>query len=85
MRETKGWYDVALYFVSGREGLAEAATRRWLEQHEIVYDGLFMRAIGDHRKDAIIKQEIYEREFKGKFNVLYVVDDRNIYNPLKLW
>ena len=42
-----------------------------------------MRTIGDHRSDFIIKQEIYEREFKGKYNVLYVLDDRN--QTVNMW
>ena len=81
LRETNK--NVALYFVSGREGHAEAATRRWLEKYQIAYDGLYMRAIGDHRGDFIIKEEIYRREFEGKFNVLYVLDDRN--QTVNMW
>lgn len=72
-----------LFFLSGREGHAEAATKRWLAKHYIKYDALFMRTIGDYRKDFIIKEEIYEREIKGKYNVLYVVDDRA--SVCKMW
>jgi len=35
-----------------------------------------MRPAGDIRKDVLIKQEIYEREIKDKYNVLFVLDDR---------
>ncbi len=35
-----------------------------------------MRQEGDTRKDVLVKQEIYEREIKGRYNVLFVLDDR---------
>lgn len=38
---------------------------------------LFMRKTGDMRKDAIIKEEIYNEHIKDKVNVLLVLDDRN--------
>ncbi len=40
------------------------------------YSALYMRPEGDTRKDVLIKQEIYEREVKGKYNVLFVLNDR---------
>lgn len=38
---------------------------------------LFMRKTDDFRKDAIIKEEIYQDNIVGKYNVLCVLDDRN--------
>jgi predicted kinase len=38
---------------------------------------LFMRKTDDFRKDAIIKEEIYQGQIEGKYNVLCVLDDRN--------
>lgn len=38
---------------------------------------LFMRKSGDMRKDAIIKEEIYQENIEGQYNVLCVLDDRN--------
>lgn len=37
---------------------------------------LYMRKTDDFRKDAIIKEEIYQNEIAGKYNVLCVLDDR---------
>jgi predicted kinase len=31
----------------------------------------------DQRKDSIIKEELFDAHVRGKYNVLYVVDDRN--------
>jgi len=66
-------------FVSGREnkGKCLVKTAQWLREKAAMPDKfLFMRAGGDHRKDYIIKREIYEKEIAGKFNVLGVFDDR---------
>jgi hypothetical protein len=31
----------------------------------------------DMRKDAVIKQELFDKYVAGKYNVLFVLDDRN--------
>ncbi len=38
---------------------------------------LYMRKTDDFRKDAIIKEEIYQANIEGKYNVLCVLDDRD--------
>lgn len=38
---------------------------------------LFMRKTDDFRKDSIIKEEIYQNQIEGQYNVLCVLDDRN--------
>jgi hypothetical protein len=35
-----------------------------------------MRKTGDKRKDAIVKQEIYDTKIKDKYEILYAIDDR---------
>lgn len=49
---------------------------KWLKNHKIPYDGLWMRPDGDERKDPILKREMYEKNVKGKYNVFFVLDDR---------
>ena len=82
---------VEVIFLSGREGtpLCKAETLKWLkdniegyERNKLSsYDGvkfeLFMRNANDYRGDEIVKKEIYEREIKGKYDVICVFDDRN--------
>ena len=46
------------------------------EQHQFAYH-LYMRRSGDYRKDSIIKREVYEQHIKDRYNVLFVLDDRN--------
>ncbi len=71
----KAGYPV--FAVSGRDGSCRELTQNWLVANNIPFNGLFMRAPGDSRKDSIVKMEIFENEFKGKFNIKFVLDDRN--------
>lgn len=68
---------INVLIVSGRDESARSDTLYWLTKNDIPFTDMFMRPEGDKRKDVIIKQEIYEREIKGKYNVLFVFDDRN--------
>lgn len=63
--------------VSGRDSVCRAKTEAWLSEYCGRPDALFMRPQGDNRDDRIVKQEIYEREIKGKYRVLGIFDDRN--------
>lgn len=69
--------DVSIVLVSGRKETARAQTSIWIDKYSIPCDALFMRKAGDNRKDVIVKREIYEAKFKGKYNVLFVLDDRD--------
>lgn len=67
----------AIIFMSGRMDKHREQTQAWLKAHRFYYEALHMRATGDTRKDSIIKQELYDRYVKGKYNILFVLDDRN--------
>jgi predicted kinase len=67
---------IPLIFVSGRDSICKDTTERWLSCFFKKYK-LFMRPENDYRKDTIIKREIYEKEILNKFNVLFVLDDRD--------
>lgn len=54
------------------------ATELWLEDHGVRYSTLAMRAEGDYRKDTVTKQEMFDEYIKGKYRVLFVLDDRNM-------
>lgn len=69
-----------LLYVSGRDEVCQRLTEDWITGNvgpAISTTRLFMRPAGDMRDDRIIKREIYEREIQGKYNVLFVLDDRN--------
>jgi len=65
-----------ILFVSGRDETCRPQTEVWLT--EWVDDPvLFMRPAGDHRRDDVVKAEIFDREIRHQFNVLGVFDDRD--------
>lgn len=68
---------VRLVLVSGREEHHRPKTERWLARHGIAYDVLHMRATGDNRRDAIIKEEIFDAHIRPHYAVRFVLDDRN--------
>ncbi|MEM6269422.1 MAG: AAA family ATPase [Bacteroidota bacterium] len=68
-----------IIFLSGREDQFRAPTVRFLTKHlgeDFAYE-LIMRATGDMRKDALIKQEFLEKTILPRFHVDFVLDDRN--------
>lgn len=76
---------IKIMFCSGREDKYRDQTIGWLRNNGMLEDSfkLYMRKTGDNRKDSIIKKEIYEEHIKGKYNVLFVLDDRN--QVVDLW
>ena len=75
--------DTPIIIVSGRSDIFREVTGRWLENHGIKYDLLYMRKEGDSRKDCIIKREIFELYIRDKYNPILVLDDRD--STVKLW
>lgn len=63
--------------VSGREDSCRDITLAWLNNNFIPYDELHMRKTGDHRKDDIVKKELFNEHIADKYNVLFALDDRN--------
>lgn len=73
-----------LIFASGRTEACREATEEWLRLHlDVKHPTLFMRPIGDMRKDAAVKLEIFDREIRDQYNVLGVFDDRN--QVVEMW
>lgn len=72
-----------ILLVSGRKDSFESVTRKWLQNNFIPYDHLWMRKADDSRNDTIVKEEIYREHIEGKYNVLFVLDDRN--RVVELW
>lgn len=64
-------------FVSGRQEKFRDQTEEWLHRVWGFNYKLFMRPTDDVRKDYVIKKEIYENHIKGKYNISFVLDDRN--------
>ena len=73
-------------FLSGRDSVCREATEEWLRKAlPNAWRGfdLFMRDEGDTRRDDIVKREIFDREIRGRYNVEFVLDDRD--QVVKMW
>lgn len=67
-----------IVFLSGRTNGCYGATVAWLVKHVTSeFDGPFMRAENDMRKDAIVKLELFNEHVRDKYNVKFVFDDRD--------
>jgi predicted kinase len=73
-----GLEDTKIIYLSGREEKWRGQTLQFLCDNLLPYqDMLFMRPTGDSRKDSIVKQELFDQHVRGRFNVRFVLDDRN--------
>lgn len=72
-----------ILLVSGRPDEYKPQTQKWLQDHEVQYDALWMRHSGDSRKDFIVKQELYQQFIEGQYDVFFVLDDRD--QVVKMW
>lgn len=72
-------------FVSGRTEGCRGATADWIDEHLRLYNEyeLFMRPVGDFRKDWKVKSEIFDKFIRHQYNVLTVFDDRD--QVVEMW
>ena len=82
-RDIQDLPDTYIIVVSGREDACRTETEQWLADNRIPYDEFYMRKSGDQRNDAIVKKEIYDEFIKPRFNVRFVLDDRD--RVVKMW
>jgi predicted kinase len=68
---------VEILYTSGRDEVCREITRAWLDEHVGVDGPLFMRRRSDMRKDSIVKRELFDTNIRGRYHVLFVLDDRN--------
>lgn len=80
--------DYKIVLLTGRDTSCQSATEHWLKVNNIYWDEIYYRQSGDYRKDAVIKKEIYSQYLEVKYEVLFVVDDRqsvvDMWRSLKL-
>ncbi len=66
-----------IILMSGRDGVCRPETEGWLIDNKVPFDHLYMREENDNRKDDIVKMELYRKNIHDKYNILFVLDDRN--------
>ncbi len=66
-----------IFFITGRPEKYRNITNEWLDFYMRGRNiNLFMRPDNDFTKDSIIKKNIFEKQIKGKYDVLFAIDDR---------
>jgi predicted kinase len=75
--------DTKIVILSGRDGAALEGSLDWLARHKVPYDEIHMCAAGDFRPDWIVKHELYQKRIADRYNVLFILDDRN--QVVDLW
>ena len=68
--------DCELFILSGRDSVCREKTEIWLDRHLSIKHTLLMRPMKDTRDDAIIKSEMFDMHIDNKYDVQFVVDDR---------
>lgn len=80
---------IKIIIMSGRHEDCKKDTEAWLKQCGVPYDEIYMRPspkpeeIGKEKKDNIIKEELFNRYVRGRYNVKFVLDDRD--QVVTLW
>lgn len=69
--------SVSVILVSGRDASCHKETQDWLAKNGICYTKLIMRKEGDNRPDEVVKEEMFNENIRGNYNVKFVLDDRN--------
>jgi len=72
-----------IIYLSGREDSCREVTQEWLRKFHCPPGQLFMRNTGDHRKDFIVKYELFNNHVRYHRNVRFVLDDRN--QVVEMW
>ena len=65
-----------LFFLTGRREEDRAATRAWLEAHDLPVTRLLMRPRGDRRPDFTVKAEMLAALRGEGFEPLFAIEDR---------
>jgi phosphoglycolate phosphatase-like HAD superfamily hydrolase len=73
----------AVLVVSSREFIWRDLTLDWLVEHGVPYDALYLRIVGDYRKDVVVKKDILEQITADGFHVLEAWDDKP--SVIDLW
>lgn len=71
------------YVRHGRTGTCHDLTAAWITKHlGIEAPELYLRAEYDHRKDAVVKRELFEAHLAGQ-EILCAIDDRD--QVVRMW
>lgn len=66
-----------IVLLSGRGEEHRPQTEEWLQRHEVPYDELWMRPLGDTRRDDVVKAELFDAHVRHRYAVRVSLDDRD--------
>ncbi|GAA1581465.1 AAA family ATPase [Streptomyces globosus] len=72
-----------IVLLSGRGEEHRPQTEAWLERHGVPYDELWMRPLGDTRRDDVVKAELFDAHVRHRYAVRVSLDDRD--RVVALW
>lgn len=73
-----------ILLVTGRKDSDKEMTIGWLNEHNIPFDSIYMRAEGDRRDDWVIKEELYKTRIAPQYGPAHgVFEDRS--RVVKMW
>lgn len=75
--------NYTIVYMSGREEYGREAANAFMRAHHCPPGELWMRENGDRRKDSIVKRELFDAHVRGKWNVEFVLDDRD--QVVRMW
>jgi len=73
----------AVVVVTSREFIWRDQAIDWLTRHDVPYDGLYLRIVGDYRKDTVVKAEMWDHLLADGFHPVAAWDDKHA--VLDLW
>jgi len=68
--------DCHIFFCTGRDSKYKKVTEIFLDKYIRFPHTLLMREKGDKRKDSLVKDEMYRVHIEGKYDVVFVLEDR---------
>lgn len=74
---------ISIVLCTGRDAKYKPETEKWLQEHKIIYDELFMRPEGDRREDCAVKRELLGKIRELGYNPVCVFEDRD--RVVKMW
>ncbi|MET9963330.1 AAA family ATPase [Streptomyces sp. NPDC006326] len=66
-----------IVLLSGRGEEHRPQTEAWLRRHAVPYDELWMRPLGDTRRDDVVKAELFDAHVRHRYAVRVSLDDRD--------
>lgn len=73
----------AVLIVTSREFVWRDLTLDWLQEHDVLYDQLVMRIVGDYRPDHVVKAEMLDQLENDGYRVIEAWEDST--DVAELW